>query len=187
VPGTFYPRAPAGEFLLAVCIDPGPLNSGVAVLRKAKAQQLPNGTWSPPWRVERAEKAMPNADVRALISQARHARTLVAIERCLFYGHSKTSSAAGSDLIATAEESGSMRGRALLLGMTVCMVTRREVLKHMHISGGSRDSQVRAWLINTWGGCKAVAVGRKAAPGPLFGVASHGWQALGVGAAALNI
>ena len=62
-------------------------------------------------------------------------------------------------------------------------MTRREVLRHLGVlSGkGSSDSRVRAACIadhETPGG--PPAVGRKATPGPLYGVSSHGWQALGL-------
>jgi hypothetical protein len=62
-------------------------------------------------------------------------------------------------------------------------MTRREVLRHLGVlSGkGSADSRVRAACIadhETPGG--PPAVGRKASPGPLYGVTSHAWQALGL-------
>ena len=62
-------------------------------------------------------------------------------------------------------------------------MTRREVLRHLGVlSGkGSSDSRVRAACIadhETPGG--PPAGGRKATPGPLYGVSSHGWQALGL-------
>ena len=62
-------------------------------------------------------------------------------------------------------------------------MTRREVLRNLGVlSGkGSADSRVRAACIadhETPGG--PPAVGRKAAPGPLYGVTSHAWQALGL-------
>lgn len=68
-----------------------------------------------------------------------------------------------------------------LSGDMPALVPRRDVLKH--ITGkGSRvgDKEVRAALIERWGG-KERAIGTKAAPGPLYGVKSHIWAALGVG------
>ena len=68
-----------------------------------------------------------------------------------------------------------------LRGELPALIPRRDVLKH--ITGkGSRvgDKEVRAALIDRWGG-KEQAIGRKASPGPLYGVSSHVWAALGVG------
>lgn len=68
-----------------------------------------------------------------------------------------------------------------LRGELPALIPRRDVLKH--ITGkGSRvgDKEVRAALIDRWGG-KEQAIGRKADPGPLYGVTSHVWAALGVG------
>ena len=68
-------------------------------------------------------------------------------------------------------------------------MTRREVLRHLGVlSGkGAPDSRVRAACIadhEVPGGMPAV--GRKGSPGPLYGVSSHAWQALGLVLAFLN-
>ena len=69
-------------------------------------------------------------------------------------------------------------------------MTRRQVLRHLGVMSGkgSADSRVRAACIadhETPGG--PPAVGRKASPGPLYGVSSHAWQALGLVLAWLEI
>ena len=45
---------------------------------------------------------------------------------------------------------------------------------------GNKDAMVRAALIELHGGTRQVAIGTKQNPGPLHGVSSHAWQALGV-------
>lgn len=45
--------------------------------------------------------------------------------------------------------------------------------------GARGDSGVRAALIDRWGGSEA-AIGRKATPGPLYGIANDVWSALAV-------
>ncbi len=56
-----------------------------------------------------------------------------------------------------------------------------EVLRGLDVTGkGNRDSLVRQRLIEIHGGDRASAVGTKAKPGPLYGVASHAWAALAV-------
>lgn len=101
------------------------------------------------------------------------------------------------DLVAAAAELPSPRGqmltwqivdtcvwfgdfRAVFRGPTWVPVDRSDV--KMHITGNPRakDSNIRAALIERWGG-KEVAVGKKASPGPLYGMTKDMWQALAVG------
>ena len=49
-----------------------------------------------------------------------------------------------------------------------------------------RDALVRQRMIEMHGGSRALAVGTRAQPGPLYGVTSHAWQALAVGVVALQ-
>jgi len=67
-------------------------------------------------------------------------------------------------------------------GADVHTLTRREVIRHLGVMSGkgSADARVRAACIADHGGSKRVAVGLKASPGPLYGVSSHSWQALGL-------
>lgn len=62
----------------------------------------------------------------------------------------------------------------------VCLVYRRDVKLHLCGSARAKDANIRAALLDRFGPGKDKAVGRKAAPGPLYGVASHAWAALGV-------
>jgi len=86
-------------------------------------------------------------------------------------------------MLDTAWEAGGLAYGGTVAGCTVHTMTRREVLRALGVlSGlGSSDSRVRAACIadhETPGG--PPAVGRKATPGPLYGVSSHAWQALGL-------
>ena len=58
-------------------------------------------------------------------------------------------------------------------------VTRRAVKLHLCGSMRAKDQHIRQALIDRFGG-KAVAVGTKKAPGPVFGISSHRWAALAV-------
>lgn len=62
----------------------------------------------------------------------------------------------------------------------VRMVYRRDVKLHLCGSARAKDPNVRQALIDRYGPGKAVAIGKKASPGPLYGVASHVWSALAV-------
>lgn len=148
-------------FLLA--IDPGPTMSGVV-------------WYDPSARVVLdSNRAMPNADLRDGLRRRRWVSTLVLVERVQSYG------IAGGDLLRTSEEVGRIGEAASGADYLVVLMPRRHVLRALDVSGkGSRDVLVRQRCIASHGGTKAAAVGTKAEPGPLHGVAGHAWQALGV-------
>jgi hypothetical protein len=59
------------------------------------------------------------------------------------------------------------------------LVYRREVKLHLCGSMRAKDSNVRQALIDSFGG-KDKAIGKKASPGPLFGIKADVWAALAV-------
>lgn len=61
----------------------------------------------------------------------------------------------------------------------VRLIYRRDVKLHLCGSPKAKDPNIRASLIDRFGG-KDKAIGRKATPGPLYGVKSHAWAALAV-------
>ena len=61
---------------------------------------------------------------------------------------------------------------------TLRRVKRSEVKRHLCGSLKAKDANVRQAIIDRYGG--QAAIGRKATPGPLYGVTSHAWAALAV-------
>jgi hypothetical protein len=61
---------------------------------------------------------------------------------------------------------------------TPIRVKRSEVKRHLCGSLKAKDANVRQAIIDRYGG--SAAIGRKATPGPLYGVTSHAWAALAV-------
>ena len=59
------------------------------------------------------------------------------------------------------------------------LVYRRDVKLHLCGQARAKDGNVRQALINRYGG-KEAAIGRKATPGPLYGISADVWQALAV-------
>ena len=61
-------------------------------------------------------------------------------------------------------------------------LTRRAVKLHLCGSARAKDTNIRAALIDRFGGTggRRAAVGLKASPGPLYGIRSHEWAALAV-------
>jgi hypothetical protein len=56
-------------------------------------------------------------------------------------------------------------------------VARQAVKLHLCHSARAKDANIRQALLDRFGG-KEAAIGRKATPGPLYGVKSHAWAAL---------
>jgi hypothetical protein len=114
-------------------------------------------------------------DVYWLISHhLRRNIDLVACERVQSYG------IAGASLLRTAEVYGGIQRTAEVAGLPFAGIYRRDVCSALHVKGKGRDQQVRQRMIELHGGSKAEAIGTKRAPGPLYGVTSHAWQALGL-------
>ena len=67
----------------------------------------------------------------------------------------------------------------------VRLVYRKDVKLHLCGSPRAKDANIRQALIDRWGG-KAEAVGTVKKPGPLYGVKSHAWAALGVAITAME-
>ncbi|WP_019652248.1 hypothetical protein [Variovorax atrisoli] len=66
---------------------------------------------------------------------------------------------------------------------SVEFVYRREVKLHLCGTSKAKDANVRQALIDLFpatGGGKTPQIGTKGQPGPLYGVSSHAWPALGV-------
>ncbi len=58
------------------------------------------------------------------------------------------------------------------------LTPRMAAKMHLCHSAASKDANVRQALIDRFGGSKEAAIGRKATPGPLYGLAADGWAAL---------
>jgi hypothetical protein len=68
------------------------------------------------------------------------------------------------------------------------LVYRKDVKLHLCGTTKAKDANIRQALLDLFpatGGGKTPQVGTKAQPGPLFGVSSHAWPALGVAVTAL--
>ncbi|NOV25911.1 hypothetical protein E5S69_20630 [Cupriavidus necator] len=67
----------------------------------------------------------------------------------------------------------------------VRLVYRKDVKLHLCSSPRAKDANIRVALLDMFGG-KEAAVGKKASPGPLYGVKSHAWAALAVAVTAAH-
>lgn len=156
--------------MIVLGIDPGPETHGAVLYDSDQRRVL----WS--------SKAITSFDLLDYLIREWAKPDAIVIERPAAMG------ALGVGIVGhmldTAWEAGALWGQLwqIFKGDPQRM-TRREVLRNLGVlSGtGSSDSRVRAACIadhETPGG--PPAVGRKATPGPLYGVSSHAWQALGL-------
>ena len=60
----------------------------------------------------------------------------------------------------------------------VVLLPRMDVRKHLCGTGTAKDPDVRNALLERFGPGKALAIGTKKTPGPLYGLVSHCWPAL---------
>lgn len=122
----------------------------------------------------RASGVLENAEVLTMIGEAE-ADTL-AIERVASYGMS-----VGREVFETCEWVGEFRCEWRRRGKgEAILIYRRDVKLHLCGTSKAKDANIRQALIDKFGPGKDVAVGRKPSPGPLYGVKSHAWAALGV-------
>jgi len=152
-------------------IDPGPQTSGLVVYR------LPHGPG--PGRVVEAYKAANLAQVRRLLDdyfrQLRNGFFVEVVVECTQAGPPST------QVVKTTEVVGRIMEICDSRSLHWCGYYRREVLQALNCSRkGNKDSLVRTACIEVHGGDRKTAIGTKQNPGPLYGVSSHAWQALGV-------
>ena len=140
-----------------LAIDPGPVQS---------AWVLYDG------RAVIAHGLEDNGKVKLFVRHIKVAGWLtVVIEQIASYGM-----AVGAEVFETCVWTG-MFMEAASENAQVQRMPRRDVKLHLCHSAKAKDSNIRQALIDRFGG-KDAAIGRKADPGPLFGVKADEWQAL---------
>jgi len=86
--------------------------------------------------------------------------------------------AVGREVFRTAQWAGRFEERAEANGLPVTYVKRSDVKTTLCYNRTAKDANIRAALIDVYGGSKELAIGLKATPGPLYEFASHAWSAL---------
>lgn len=123
----------------------------------------------------------PNDQVRVRCGQAFQLNVgVVAIEQI----EPRYGLQAGWEVLDTARWVGRFEEAS---SVAVRRLKRSDILRALGVvTGGKRESRVsadagvRAALIDRFGGGKEEAIGRKAAPGPLYGITADEWAALAV-------
>lgn len=132
-------------------IDPGPLESGVVIMRDGQV-------------IYSAQLA--NKDV---LPGVRNEQGIVAIEMVACYGM-----AVGKEVFETCLWIGRFI-QASIHPEAVRLVYRKDVKIHLCNSMKAKDPNIRKALIDKHGPC-----GTKKAPGKLYGISGHLWSALAV-------
>ena len=83
----------------------------------------------------------------------------------------------GAEVFDTARWAGRYEQAANARRIPTQLVVRRDVKLHLCGQARAKDGNIRQALIDRFGG-KDRAIGRKASPGPLYGLRADEWQAL---------
>lgn len=143
-----------------LAIDPGNVES--AWLLYDPSDEIPTA-WA----------KVPNEEVLGVLSLEGDDRpTLLAVEMIASYGM-----AVGREVFDTCLWIGRFVER---WGGDFRLVYRKEVARHLCGTDRAKDANVRQALVDKFGPGKDVAIGRKATPGPLYGLTGDCWAALGV-------
>lgn len=147
-----------------LAIDPGTVQSGWVLYANGKVVDC---------------GVMDNVDLRRRIAEGSFGLTRVdhvAIEMVASYGM-----AVGTETFRTVWWSGRFADAWFAHFQKLPMeVFRQDVKMHLCHTMKAKDTNIRQALIDMYGGSKESAIGKRAAPGPLYGVASHAWAALAV-------
>jgi hypothetical protein len=122
---------------------------------------------------------LPNAELLEKLDRASWVGDRVVIEMIASYGMP-----VGAEIFETCVWIGRF---VQACGKTpVHRLTRNVIKNHLCHSSKANDSNIRQALIDRFGG-KEAAIGKKAKPGPLFGVSGDVWAALAVAVTWLDL
>lgn len=146
-----------------LAIDPGPKQS--AWIRLVNGEPREFATWPN----EQLLEALRRADYPVSFGA-----DVLVIEKVEAFGM-----AVGAEVFETVYWSGQFAEAAARQDIAVDRVGRKAVKIHLCGSMRAKDPNIRAALLDRFGG--SAAKGTKAAPGPLYGFAGDHWSALAVG------
>jgi hypothetical protein len=122
-----------------------------------------------------------NEAIRTMLDNAEHCNTL-AIEMVQSFGMP-----VGKSVFETCVWTGRFIERYLVprrisvpVERKVITVTRKDVVLYLCGTHRAKDKNVRQAIMDRYGSTRRAAIGIKAAKGPLYGISTHCWSALGV-------
>jgi hypothetical protein len=150
--------------IVILAVDPGPTESAYCLLDDHGRPS----DWA----------TLPNAALLALLALPHDDETVLVVEMVASYGMP-----VGAEVFETCVVIGRLLER---WGGAAGLVTRSDVKLHLTHQRRSKDANVRQALIDRFGPGKDRAIGRKATPGPLYGLTGDAWAALAVAVTAYD-
>jgi hypothetical protein len=147
---------------MIIAIDPGPTESAYVKLNGADVAECAK---------------VPNAELLRMVRNDSGPQIRLAVEMIASYGM-----AVGAEVFETCVMIGRICEAA---GAEPIRVRRIEVKSHICHNSRANDANIRQAIIDRYGG-KDAAIGKKAKPGPLYGVSGDMWAALAVGLTVLD-
>jgi hypothetical protein len=149
-----------------LALDPGPTETGWCVLRDGRVSE---------------SGVVDNVLLIGVMQRGLYRDCQLAIEMIASYGM-----AVGAEVFETCVWIGRFV-QAWHTPQDVRRITRKAVKLHLCGTTKAKDPNVRQALIDKFGPGKELAIGKKAAPGPLYGIKSHAWSALAVAVTAHEV
>ena len=155
---------------VVMAYDPGPRTSGAVEYDVASR------------RVTAAAKEMPTADMLRYLRSAKAGHALTSGALHAFEDFEPRGMPCGHDICQSLKLIGHLQEIAPNGSM---FIPRQQIKLALCGSSRANDANVRAAVIRWFAGRHNLAterdvIGRKASPGPCYGVSSHAWQALAV-------
>ena len=147
--------------MIVIGVDPGPKQSAFVVLRDGE-RVMDKGI-------------VPNHWLRGYLRNYGNQLVVIQPKVVVFEQVESFGMAVGRDVFETVFETGRL---FQVVAEVATRLPRKAVKLHLCHSMRAKDSNIRQALIDRFGGSKAVAIGLKKTPGPLYGVRSHEWSAL---------
>ncbi len=130
----------------------------------------------------------PNDDVRRMLREAIWTCAalpelpLLAVEMIASYGMP-----VGREVFETVRWIGRFQEAWEARGGKTQLIYRKDVKMHLCGSMQAKDANIRQALIDRFGPSKDKAIGKKASPGPLYGIKGDEWSALAVAVTAAGV
>lgn len=145
---------------VVLAIDPGPVQSAWLVLGHTAPRSF--ALWGNDELVDALHEGQFSRDIEAVV-----------IEKIESFGM-----AVGAEVFETVFWSGRFAEAAERQHYQVARLGRMKVKTALCHDSRAKDSNIRAALIDRFGG--SAAIGKKATPGPLYGITGDVWSALAV-------
>lgn len=127
---------------------------------------------------------VPNIELELGITDCYSHLRKLAPDRCVIEMVQSFGMAVGRDVFETAYWVGRYAAAwdgtiIAAMGCTAERMFRKDIKLQVCGNFRAKGGEIRQSLIDRFGG-KTIAIGKKATPGPLFGISSHKWSALAV-------